>query len=130
MWVCKLAWVCFPQVSIGQCTEGIIQVSEKTKTLNPRQQDTFVFEISASLNMDFQHNCTSEYIVATHNYKCYFSCCRSEPSTVHICTSWFAAVLTNSDGTVLDMKIVSFSTMEGCVYCPAGQCDCDVSSHT
>ena len=28
------------------------------------------------------------------------------------------------------MKVVSFSTMEGCVYCPAGQCDCDVSSHT
>lgn len=46
-----------------------------------------------------------------------------------ICTSWFAAVLTDSDGTVLDMKVVSFSTMEGCVYCPAGQCDCDVSSH-
>ena len=59
------------QVSIGQCTEGIVQVSEKTKTLNPRQQDTFVFEISASLNMDFQHNCTSEYVVATHNCTCY-----------------------------------------------------------
>ena len=57
----------FPcQVSIGQCTEGIIQVSEKTKTLNPRQQDTFMFEISASLNMDFQHNCTSEYVVVTY----------------------------------------------------------------
>jgi len=51
-------------VSIGQCTEGIIQVSEKKKSLNPRQQDTFMFEISASLNIDFQHNCTSELHVA------------------------------------------------------------------
>ena len=42
----------------------------------------------------------------------------------------FAAVLTNADGSVVDMKVVSFSTIEGCVYCPAGQCDCDVSSTT
>ena len=54
--------VCFNinQLSIGQCSEGIIQVSEKSKTIDPRQQKTFVFEISASLNIDFDHNCSSK----------------------------------------------------------------------
>ena len=40
----------------------------------------------------------------------------------------FAAVmLSDQDANVLDMKTVSFKTIEGCIYCPAGQCDCDVS---
>ncbi len=46
------------QVTVGECTDGIIQVSEKIKTINPRHMETFTFEISASINAEFEHNCT------------------------------------------------------------------------
>lgn len=38
-------------------------------------------------------------------------------------------MLFNNDGNVLDSKLVSFKTMEGCIYCPDGVCECEVSDH-
>ena len=35
--------------------------------------------------------------------------------------------LTDREGRLLDMKRVTFKTEAGCIYCPAGQCTCDVS---
>ncbi len=39
----------------------------------------------------------------------------------------YAVLLNSGDGRLLDMKIINFDTTSGCVYCPAGQCDCFVS---
>uniref|UniRef100_A0A1X7UMY0 Generative cell specific-1/HAP2 domain-containing protein n=1 Tax=Amphimedon queenslandica TaxID=400682 RepID=A0A1X7UMY0_AMPQE len=47
-------------VSINQCTDGIIRVSERIKTVDPRQQVTFEFELSSSLNVAFNHSCIIE----------------------------------------------------------------------
>ncbi len=44
--------------------------------------------------------------------------------------SLHTVMLSDQDDNVLDMKTVSFKTFEGCVYCPAGQCDCNVRTHT
>ena len=35
--------------------------------------------------------------------------------------------LLDADGKLLDYKPVYFKTLAGCIYCPAGQCTCDVS---
>ena len=101
------------KVSVGQCTDGIIQVSEKTRTINPRQMEIFVFEISASVNMELDHNCTGNQLL------------RWCPKQLNIVIS-VTVFLADQDANVLDMKMVSFTTIEGCIYCPAGQCDCDV----
>ena len=33
----------------------------------------------------------------------------------------------DKDSMLLDAKKVDFKTEEGCIYCPAGQCNCAVS---
>lgn len=38
-------------------------------------------------------------------------------------------MLFDKDGNALDSKLVSFKTMEGCIYCPDGVCECEVSKH-
>lgn len=35
-------------------------------------------------------------------------------------------MLTDDDDNVLDSKTVQFNSTEGCVYCPDGQCTCEV----
>ena len=35
--------------------------------------------------------------------------------------------LTDKDGSLLDVRDIKFRTDEGCIYCPAGVCSCDVS---
>lgn len=42
----------------------------------------------------------------------------------------YIVVLTSGEGRVLDMKTINFDTSQGCVYCPAGSCDCDVGLYT
>ena len=49
------------QVEVGQCTDGIVRVSERTMSINPGQQATFAFEISTSLNQNMNHTCQSEH---------------------------------------------------------------------
>ena len=53
-----IAHVC--KVDVGQCTDGIIRVSERTITINPGQQATFMFQMSTSLNQNLNHTCQSE----------------------------------------------------------------------
>ena len=36
-------------------------------------------------------------------------------------------MLFDNDGNVLDSKLISFKTMEGCIYCPDGVCECQVN---
>ena len=48
------------QISIDQCTDGIIRVSDRSKTIDPRQQMTFEFQISASMNKAFNHSCNGK----------------------------------------------------------------------
>lgn len=48
------------QVSIDKCTDGIIRVSDRSKTIDPRQQVTFDFQISASMNKAFNHSCNGK----------------------------------------------------------------------
>ena len=38
--------------------------------------------------------------------------------------------LTDRDGSLLDVRDIKFRTDEGCIYCPAGVCSCDVSTCT
>lgn len=38
-----------------------MQVAQQTKNLDPRQQATFEWEMSAGLNADLSHNCTGMY---------------------------------------------------------------------
>ncbi|XP_065882454.1 hapless 2-like [Dysidea avara] len=45
------------EVVIESCTDGIIRVSTKQKTIDPREQAEFFFQISASLNIDANHTC-------------------------------------------------------------------------
>jgi hypothetical protein len=37
-------------------------------------------------------------------------------------------MLFDNDGDVLDSKLISFKTMEGCIYCPDGVCECQVNA--
>lgn len=48
------------QVSIDKCSDGIIRVSDRSKTIDPRQQMTFDFQISASMNKAFNHSCNGK----------------------------------------------------------------------
>ena len=50
----------FLQVSIDECTEGIVRVAQQTRGLDPRQQGTFEWEMSAGINTDLDHNCTGK----------------------------------------------------------------------
>ena len=50
----------FRQVSVDECTEGIVRVAQQTQSLDPRQQGTFEWEISAGINTDLDHNCTGK----------------------------------------------------------------------
>ena len=60
IWICGLFYFYIYdfQVSVDDCTEGIVRVAEQTKTLDPRQQEKFEWQISAGMNSDFNHNCT------------------------------------------------------------------------
>lgn len=40
----------------------------------------------------------------------------------------FIVVLSDNDANVQDTRVVVFNTVSGCVYCPAGECTCEVSS--
>ena len=104
------------QVSIQACTEGIIPLSQKTKTLDPRQQGIYNFEVSSSLNIDYEHNCTGNYNVMSGLVR-------------ELMVSNILVLLYDNDGNVLDTKVVSFKTMGGCIYCPDGACECEVSYH-
>lgn len=108
------------QVSIQACTEGIIPVSQKTKTLDPRQQDVYVFEVSSSLNIDFEHNCTGKLFLHVYIHSLFKLMKNTHPVTI--------VMLFDNDGNILDSKTVAFKTMEGCIYCPDGVCECEVSA--
>lgn len=57
--VCStMSFLVLTQVAIDSCTEGIIRVSQRAKTINPMQQVEFEFQISSSLNLDLNHTCT------------------------------------------------------------------------
>lgn len=49
-------------MSVEECTEGIVRVAEQTQSLDPRQQASFEWEMSAGLNADISHNCTGTYV--------------------------------------------------------------------
>ncbi len=44
-----------------------------------------------------------------------------------MCMCVCVVVLISGEGRLLATKSINFDTSAGCVYCPAGQCDCDVS---
>ena len=50
----------FLQVSVDECSEGIIRVAQQTLSLDPRQQGTLEWEMSAGINTDLDHNCTGK----------------------------------------------------------------------
>lgn len=103
-------------MSIRSCTDGIIQVSEKGVTLLPREQKELIFEISSRYNVDLNHSCTG--IFFCHFY--YQNCVLYSFLTI--------VVLSDSDANIQDTRVVVFNTLSGCVYCPAGECTCEVRS--
>ena len=52
----------FWQVSVEECTEGIVRVAQQTQSLDPRQQASLEWEMAAGLNADLSHNCTGTYV--------------------------------------------------------------------
>ena len=48
------------QVSVEDCSEGIIRVSDKHLTIDPYQQGDFVFKLSTSFNEEMNHTCHSK----------------------------------------------------------------------
>lgn len=69
--------------------------------------------------------------------------CRHQPQLHwYICTltghaisysiqSYYSAVvLSDQDGSILDTKPVHFKTLDNCVYCSDGQCNCTVSTES
>ena len=48
------------QVSVEQCTEGIIRVGGQQKLINPLEQEAFEWTISSGLNSKLSNNCTGE----------------------------------------------------------------------
>ena len=113
------------QVSIDDCTEGIVRVAEQTKTLNPRQQEKFEWQISAGMNSDFNHNCTG--IVCVYTVQTPMQIIRPQELNFLNMPYNHTVVLYDRDGTILDTKPVHFKTLENCIYCSDGQCNCSVS---
>ena len=100
---------------MDDCSEGIVRVAQQTKSLDPRQQGLFEWEISAGLNTDLDHNCTGErdrilYTVYMYN-----------KVIIPI------VVLSDSNGAILDTKPIHFKALDTCIYCSDGQCNCTVS---
>ena len=48
------------QVSVEQCTEGIIRVGGQQALINPLEQKKFEWTISSGLNSELSNNCTGE----------------------------------------------------------------------
>ena len=46
------------QVGVDDCSEGIVRVAQQTQSLDPRQQGTFEWQISAAINAGLDHNCS------------------------------------------------------------------------
>ena len=61
---------CIFQVGVDECSEGIVRVAQQTKSLDPRQQALFEWEISAGLNTDLDHNCTGNTLITQELQLC------------------------------------------------------------
>ena len=58
---CVVIMVDHPQVSIDDCSSGIIRVSDRSQTIDPLLYGEFIFEVSTSINEDMNHTCSGEH---------------------------------------------------------------------
>ena len=115
----------FLQVSVDECTEGIVRVAQQTRGLDPRQQGTFEWEISAGINTDLDHNCTGKDALKLLLYSVL-----NNTWVIPELSTWIPSiivVLYDQDGGILDTKPIHFKTLDNCIYCSDGQCNCSVS---
>ena len=111
------------QVSVDECTQGIVRVAQQTHSLDPRQQGTFEWEMSAGINTQLNHNCTgkTKTIIIIKKIIVY--------SNAWIFSPYILVVLLDQDGGILDAKPIHFKTLDNCIYCSDGQCNCTVSTY-